>query len=579
MESSRQLDPISGASARRPSAVALILLISAAYLPWPGLAQTPQTELTSRIKTLFDQQRWAEILDEVKQPSAEDAELNYFYGGAAAQLGHWDEAHAAFLAGQRLRPNDERFPIELGGVAFRQKRYSEAARWLRRGLQLKPDDSYANEFLATIYFLNGNLEAALKYWNRIGKPEIENVRTGPELRVDPALLDRAFAFAPASVLSLPDFLTTAERVDGLGIFPVRSFQLAARTDGRFDVLFLAQERNGWGNDKWEALLSTFRGIFYETIHPEYFNIERSAINLTSLVRWDSQKRRLRASLSGPLGHNPKYRVRVGTDLRNENWDLGEPFPAPAPLLGAFNLRREAVEGEVTSFSSGRWSWSTGAEFSHRDYRNVLAGSALPQDVLLEGYQLKHFARLNYQLWRIPERRFAGRASLSSQTGTIWSGPAHSFEKLQAAVAAHWFPRMTGDDYATEWQVRLGRTFGQVPFDELFMLSLERDNDLWMRAHVGTRDGRKGSAPLGRNYVLMNWAVDKNIFDNGFLNIKLGPFLDAGKSTDPAPGLGSGQWLWDTGLQAKFRVLGVGFMIVYGKDLRSGKNAFYVAGVR
>jgi len=112
-----------------------------------------------------------------------------------------------------------------------------------------------------------------------------------------------------------------------------------------------------------------------------------------------------------------------------------------------------------------------------------------------------------------------------------------------------------------------------------MLGMERDNDLWMRAHVGTRHGRKGSAPLGRNYFLMNWAFDKNIFDNGFLNIKLSPFLDTGKSTDPAPGLGSRQWLWDAGLQAKFRVGGVGFMFVYGRDLRSGKNAFYMAGVR
>ena len=29
-----------------------------------------------------------------------------------------------------------------------------------------------------------------------------------------------------------------------------------------------------------------------------------------------------------------------------------------------------------------------------------------------------------------------------------------------------------------------------------MLGLERDNDLPMRAHIGTRDGRKGSAPGG-----------------------------------------------------------------------------------
>jgi hypothetical protein len=112
-----------------------------------------------------------------------------------------------------------------------------------------------------------------------------------------------------------------------------------------------------------------------------------------------------------------------------------------------------------------------------------------------------------------------------------------------------------------------------------MLGLERDNPLWMRAHVGTRHRRKGNAPLGRNYFLINWEIDKNVWADRFLDIRLSPFLDTGRITDPTPGLGSRRWLWDTGVQAKLRVLGVGFMFVYGKDLRSGKDAFYVTGVR
>jgi hypothetical protein len=124
------------------------------------------------------------------------------------------------------------------------------------------------------------------------------------------------------------------------------------------------------------------------------------------------------------------------------------------------------------------------------------------------------------------------------------------------------------------QIRSGKTFGSVPFDELFMLGMERDNDLWMRGHVGTRDGRKGSAPLGRDYFLANWEIDKRVYHNGIFSLKLSPFLDTGKITDPLPGLGSGTWLWDTGVQAKFRVLGVGVTVIYGKDLRSGHNAFY-----
>jgi len=108
-----------------------------------------------------------------------------------------------------------------------------------------------------------------------------------------------------------------------------------------------------------------------------------------------------------------------------------------------------------------------------------------------------------------------------------------------------------------------------------MLGLERDNDLWMRGHIGTRDGRKGSAPLGRNYFLSNWEADKNVYGNGLLTLKLGPFVDTGKITGTNPALGSHQWLLDVGGQAKLRVFGVGVIFSYGKDLRSGNNAYYV----
>ena len=108
-----------------------------------------------------------------------------------------------------------------------------------------------------------------------------------------------------------------------------------------------------------------------------------------------------------------------------------------------------------------------------------------------------------------------------------------------------------------------------------MLGLERDNDLWLRGHPGTRDGRKGSAPLGRTYFLSNWELDKNLFTKDFVRLELAPFLDSGNINDSTPDLGSQKWLWDTGAQAKLRVLGAELIFVYGKDLRSGNNAFYL----
>lgn len=563
-------------------ALGLVLFLLAAAVPGNSQASSPAAQssadsldqLSARIRKLYSERRWDEIAREVTIPSPTDADIDYCYGSALAQIGRLDDARRAFLVGGRLSPRDKRFPIELAGVAFKQKRYPSAAVWLRRALRLDPNEAYANDFLGTVYFLQDNLDAALKYWNRIAKPQIDTVRPDRPLHIRPALLDRALAFSAASELRLAELETSRARVAGLDIFPATRFQLAARPDGKFDVTLNLQERNRWGNNAWEALLSTFSGVGYQTLYPAYFNIGGSAINVTSLVRWDAQKRRLETTLSGPLRDNPKWRYRVGVDLRNENWDLRDAFAGPAPVLASLNLRREAGGVEIASFDSGRWGWSAGAEFSHRDYRSVVPAETLTPALLLTGPQLKQIARIHSNLLRLPERRLNIEASASSQLARIWSQPVHTFAKLQGGILVHWLPEAEGDDFEAQTQIRAGGFAGQPPFDELYMLGMERDNDLWMRAHIGTRDGRKGSAPLGQRYFLSNSEINKNIYGNGLITVKLGSFLDTGKITDPAKNLGSPKWLWDTGAQAKLRVLGVGVTLVYGKDLRTGNNAFY-----
>jgi len=579
MECRRQLDPAgcSPAGCALKRGLAVWILLACCCLVSYAQSSPATQDLLERINQLSSRADWQDVvnLSEASGISTlHSAELDYYYGMALARLGRWHEAARAFQAGIRLNPDDVRFPLELAGIAFKQKNYSRAAAHLHRALKLDPDNSYANEFLATVYFLQGNLEAALKYWNRIGKPQIENVLTDPKPRVDPVLLDRAFAFAPASTLGLAELVATKKRLGALGIFPTYRFELAARENSKFDVIFRSQERNGWASNTLQALVGVFRGLPYQTVYPEYFNLRNEAINFESMVRWDAQKRRLDASFSGPLHRNPKRRYRLGTDLRNENWDIRNSFTGPAPVRGALNLRREAVNAEITSFPNDRLTWSTGAELSHRDVRNVDLGVSLTPGLLLKGFQLKQVAKISYDLWRAPDKRFTLRSGGTSQLARIWSQPAQVFEKLEGAVTSQWFPQARGEDYETTGRIRAGKTFGSVPFDELFMLGIERDNDLWLRAHIGTRDGRKGSAPLGRNYFLGSWETDKTIYQNGFLTFQLGPFVDTGKIADLSVGLGSHKWLWDTGVQAKVRVLGVVVGISYGKDLRSGNNAVY-----
>ena len=577
MERGREMD-VAGAASTRSSLIPTFLTILLFACVGLISAQTASSndQLLDRARQLFAEQRWQEIVKLGESEQHPSAEFDFYYGTALAQLGRWAEAQQAFSAGARLQPGDKRFPLELAGVAFKQKQYASATRYLRRALHLDPRDSYGNDFRGTVYFLQGNIQGALKYWNRSGKPQIVEVRTAPTPRLNAALLDRAFAFAPASVLRLPDLQTSDLRVHELGIFPSYQFDLQARDDGKFDVVFRNRERNGWGQSTWEKLFLLFRELPFLSITPEVYNLRHQAINFVSMYRWDAEKRRVLAGLSGPFKANPKFRYGLIADLRGENWDIRDSFQGPAPLLGSLNLRREAVGASFAALESGRWRWSAGIEVSHRDFRSVIPGVALTPSLLAKGYQLKQLAQLDAGLWRSPERRLTLEGGLSSQAGRIWSQPSRSFEKLQSSVGFHWFPRAQGDDYEVQHVIRAGKTFGDVPFDELFMLGLERDNDLSMRGHIGTRNGRNGSAPLGRNYFLSNWEADKSVYHNGIFGVKLGPFLDTGKITDSSPGLGSHKWLWDLGAQAKVRVFGIGVAFSYGKDLRSGNNAFYVS---
>lgn len=535
-------------------------------------------EHIAEARRLLEEERWEEVVRLAEGVQRRSPDLDYYYGIALARLERWDGAQSAFQRGRAQRPRDKRFPIELAGVSFKQQRFPQAADHLRDALRLDPADPYANDFLAGVYFLLGNLEAALKYWNRVNKPDVVDVRSEPAPKVDPVLLDRAFAFAPASLLRLEEHQKTDARVRGLDIFASHRFDLQARMDGKFDMVFRASERVGLGNTTWQGLPSLLRGVPFQTVHPEVFNIRRRAVNFMSMVRWDRDKQRLWANLSGPYSGDPKRRYGFDLDARRENWDLRDSFSDRSQSFGGFRLHKQRLAAEVTSIESGRLNWTTGFEVSHRRYGEVTAGIPPTPELLLRGWQLKQLGLLNYDLVRMPEKRFIVTTGASTEVGRIWSDPSRAFAKLQFSIQTGWFPQSQGDDYETRLKVRGGKTFGTIPFDELFILGVERDNDLWLRAHVGTHEGRKGSAPLGRGYFLANWEIDKNVYGNGLVSVKLGPFLDGGKVTDVI-GPGSREWLWDVGLQAKVRVLGVGVAFSYGKDLRSGSNAFYVSTSR
>ncbi|HKC71445.1 MAG TPA: hypothetical protein VKB60_07465, partial [Terriglobales bacterium] len=90
-------------------------------LPGSGQSSNQPGAQTATIQQLFAQEQWQEIVRLAESVPAPSAELDYYYGMALARLGLWDRASQALFAGYRLQPRDARFPVELAGVAFKQK--------------------------------------------------------------------------------------------------------------------------------------------------------------------------------------------------------------------------------------------------------------------------------------------------------------------------------------------------------------------------------------------------------------------------------------------------------------------------
>ena len=557
-----------------------LLFSLAVFVCFPTQNQpTPRNDDAQRLaeaRKLYDAKEWEQAARLAGGQPGQSAELDYLAGMSLAQLKRWKESRDAFSAGHRKLPKDPRFLTERAGAEYRLNDFGAAKKDLVAALRLDPRDSYAREFLGTIYLLDDNLEAALQYWNPLEKPRLASVALEPVPRLRKELLQRAIAFSAPAVFERDQFLSTNALLENLEVFPSWRIELANAGETDYAARIHLTENNGWGDSWLSAVLGLLRGLPYDTVYPSYLNAAQQAVNFTSLARWDPEKRRFAGDFSFPLGRNPARRVSLFFDARNENWNLSTTFSGSAAPVSDLNLRRFAGGVKVHVVETGRWSWTSGFELVSREFRNVPVPSVPEAAPFFTGAKsFEAWLELRRSLLRVPERRFTLNGTGEGRFGRGFADTLGPFGSFRGALKAHWFPEARGDDYETLLQLRAGDTAGDVPLDQLFQLGVDRDNDLLLRGQRATSHGRKGRAPLGRRYLLFNSEISKTIYDNAFLHVQCGPFFDTGSVADPSELFGSRQWLWNAGAQMKVRVLGsVSVVLTYGWDLRNGMGTFY-----
>jgi hypothetical protein len=561
-----------------------VLLLAAAH----GVKSADEAQRLELTEKFYSQQKWEEALLEAQGPPDQSAEFDYFSGMALARLGRWAEARSAFSNGAGKAPSDARFLTERAGTEYKLNDFRAAKTDLRRALRLDPNDSYVPGFLGIIYLLEGNAEAALKFWNVVNKPQLAEVEAVPKPKAKEQLLDRAIPFSPPGVLERESFLKANALLENLEVFPqwrteispARAHDSSSATADEYRATLRLNERNGWGSSMLDGAISLLRGTPYQTVYPTYYNLRGEVVNVYSLARWDSEKRRVFGGLSFPLFRQPSRRLRIFFDARNENWNLSQTFLGSSALITDLNMKRFAGGAELHVVESGRWDLSVGLEGVSREFQNVAAVLPSAAWFFQDSRGVNTWLGVHRSIIRFAERRYTLDGKAEVRAGRNYAPGLGAFSSMKGELKSRWLPRARGEDYEFLSSLRSGGTFGDVPLDELYQLGVERDNDLWMRGHSGTIDGRKGRAPLGRRYVLLNSEVNKTLYDGAFFRVQLGPFFDTGAIADPSGQFGSRKWLFDAGIQARIRVLGsVGVVLSYGRDLRNGTGVFYGTSVR
>jgi len=544
-----------------------------ALLAWPAAENA--ASIDARVEALYEAKQFTQAVQLAASDPSPSADVLFYKGLSLARLDQLSAAQQAFDIGSRNFPDDKRFPLELAGIAYRQKDTARAKHLLHRALALDSHDSYGNDFLGTLYSLDGNLAAALFYWNRIGKPVLQNVHYEPPPPLHPLLRERTFALSGGQRLTVQRLRLAQSNVDRLSVLADVQYDLVPRKqDDRYDLVIrtvpVAQPLAGWLGQ----VLPSLRQLPYQGLAYDAYNIQQSAVNLNVLGRWDPDKRRVFAQLSGPWRENPRSEYRFFVDLRDENWNLRSNFFSFPGGLNNVLLRKAQAGGEVALGLSSKLQWTVGGLIAYRDYGRT------PRDPLFErGWTAEMNNRLDYVLWSWPDHRVRVDSFASLRTGRFFSQTPSRLITPRLGARLLWFPQAKGDRYTVTGRVGAGRTFGTAPLDELFTLGMERDNDrdLWLRGTVGTRDGRKGSAPMGREYAIAQTDFSRKLFEAPLVKAYLGPFFDIGTVGDPSHRYGSRGVLYDTGLQATVQTLGsVKVTVVYGRDVVNGRGVFYTA---
>jgi tetratricopeptide (TPR) repeat protein len=497
----------------------------------------------------------------------------YLYLGIAyRRMKEYRKAQDVLNEGSKRYPDDARFHIELANLFLENNDIDAAKSELRRALIVEPNNSYASDQLAVIDMSEGEVQSALRSWNKSDRPFINDILHNYYLNFGSWVVRRGVTFHPAATLRYSAWKTTESRLLETGAFANVGLEIEPTlVPDQYNAVVRTTTKT---NLLTNLAFSLVKGAPVQTSYLDIWNIGNGGINFNGNYRWDANKRRAEGRLKIPLPIAGLLHLEIGNTWRSERWNLSPTISPEFQPEARFIYKANALGVRVKQIPHYRIELAAGFE-----YLNRAANGDLPElftDSLNTGL---FTAETNLRIFdgkyqnRLHLEAFAARRSIVGNM-QFTGGVAELNNRVTLS-------KDTGTYF--DWSLKGGSVSGQaLPVENYFMLGVSTRTANRLRGHSVTENGEYGRGPMGTDFVLANMDIERrfrilplfNTFNIPFVAVKWELFLDAAKTWDRNHIFQPSKLLLDAGAGLRLETPADSFNVGYGKSLRDGQNVLF-----
>ncbi len=504
--------------------------------------------------------------------AARPAPDTYFYLGIAyTRMREYEKASDVLQEGAGRYPEDVRFHNQLADVYLENKDRENAKSELRKTLKKDPRNLYASDLLAAIDMSEGEVQSALRAWNKTGRPIVRDILHNYYVTFASWVVRDAIAFRRDGVLDYSKWKTTESRLLETDNFTNVGLEMEpAVAAGRYTAVVRTTPKT---TSLMSLAFGLVKGLPVDTSYLDLWNAGNSGIHFNGNYRWDTDRRRAEGRLKIPIPLGGLLHLELGNTWRAERWDLS---PSIRPVLrpsARLDYRSNTLRLHVKQIPHYRVELGGGFE-----YRNRNSKGDLP-DLFTDGRNVGRFSA--EASFRLIDRQYQNRLRFE---GFLARRSVLGDANFSGGVAELNNRVTVSKDSRTyiDWTVKAGTSRGKLPVEDYFVLGMDANPRNLLRGHTAADHGRYGRGPMGTDFVLVNTDIDRriatlpffNYLNIPFITVKWELFFDGAKTFDRNRIFQQGKLLLDAGGGLRFETPTNSFNILYGRSLRDGQGVLF-----